>query len=190
MTSSFSIACASLASSLHNIDRELERDKRTSPEDQLKTPISTFLTELGKQRTRQVNVVTEHRQVAGDNVQGVRLDLGIKDGYGRLVGHIELKAPGKSANPFRQAGWSKHDKKQWKRLENHTNLIYTNGWEWTLLRHGSISSYCAYSLYPQIKTMICPKTRCSAYQIYLTSFYRGGLPRLRLLKGWRISSHR
>ncbi|WP_193025486.1 hypothetical protein [Corynebacterium casei] len=27
MTSSFSIACASLASSLHNIDRELERDK-------------------------------------------------------------------------------------------------------------------------------------------------------------------
>ncbi|WP_300908409.1 type ISP restriction/modification enzyme [Corynebacterium stationis] len=137
MTSSFSIACASLASSLHNIDRELERDKRTSPEDQLKTPISTFLTELGKQRTRQVNVVTEHRQVAGDNVQGVRLDLGIKDGYGRLVGHIELKAPGKSANPYRQAGWSKHDKKQWKRLENHTNLIYTNGWEWTLLRHGS-----------------------------------------------------
>ncbi|MDN6136336.1 type ISP restriction/modification enzyme [Corynebacterium sp.] len=137
MTSSFSIACASLASSLHNIDRELERDKRTSPEDQLKTPISTFLTELGKQRTRQVNVVTEHRQVAGDNVQGVRLDLGIKDGYGRLVGHIELKAPGRSANPFRQAGWSKHDKKQWKRLENHTNLIYTNGWEWTLLRHGS-----------------------------------------------------
>ncbi|WP_300938879.1 hypothetical protein, partial [Corynebacterium stationis] len=104
MTSSFSIACASLASSLHNIDRELERDKRTSPEDQLKTPISTLLTELGKQRTRQVNVVTEHRQVAGDNVQGVRLDLGIKDGYGRLVGHIELKAPGKSANPFRQAG--------------------------------------------------------------------------------------
>ena len=137
MNSSFPTACASLAAALHKIDRELLADKRTSPEDQLKTPISTFLTEVGKQRTRQVNIVTEHRQVAGDSVQGVRLDLGIKDGFGRLVGHIELKAPGKSANPYRQAGWSKHDKKQWKRLENHTNLIYTNGWEWTLLRHGA-----------------------------------------------------
>ena len=137
MNSSFPTACASLAAVLHKIDRELLADKRTSPEDQLKTPISTFLTEVGKQRTRQVNIVTEHRQVEGDSVQGVRLDLGVKDGYGRLVGHIELKAPGKSANPYRQAGWSKHDKSQWKRLENHTNLIYTNGWEWTLLRHGS-----------------------------------------------------
>ena len=137
MNSSFPTACASLAAALHKIDRELLADKRTSPEDQLKTPISTFLTEVGKQRTRQVNIVTEHRQVEGDSVQGVRLDLGVKDGYGRLVGHIELKAPGKSANPYRQAGWSKHDKSQWKRLENHTNLIYTNGWEWTLLRHGA-----------------------------------------------------
>ena len=137
MNSSFPAACASLAAALHKIDRELFVDKRTSPEDQLKTPISRFLTEVGKQRTRQVNIVTEHRQVKGDSVQGVRLDLGVKDGYGRLVGHIELKAPGKSANPYRQAGWSKHDKNQWKRLENHTNLIYTNGWEWTLLRHGS-----------------------------------------------------
>lgn len=137
VTSVFSMACASLAESLLNIDRELQRDKRTSPEDQLKTPISTFLTELGRQRAKRVNVVTEHRQLDGDNVQGVRLDLGIKDGYGRLVGHIELKAPSKSANPYRQSGWSKHDKKQWGRLENHTNLIYTNGWEWTLLRHGS-----------------------------------------------------
>ena len=137
MTSAaFSAASHTLATQLTAIDRELERDRRTSPEDQLKVPVSTFLTTIGDQRPAQVNVFTEHRQVTGDNVQGVRLDMAIKDGFGRLVGHIELKAPGKSANPHRQAGWSKHDKAQWKRLENHANLVYTNGWEWTLLRHG------------------------------------------------------
>ena len=137
MTSAaFSAASHTLATQLTTIDRELERDRRTSPEDQLKVPVSTFLTTIGDQRPAQVNVFTEHRQVTGDNVQGVRLDMAIKDGFGRLVGHIELKAPGKSANPHRQAGWSKHDKAQWKRLENHANLVYTNGWEWTLLRHG------------------------------------------------------
>ena len=137
MTSAaFTAASHTLATQLATIDRELERDRRTSPEDQLKVPISTFLTTIGDQRPAQVNVFTEHRQVTGDNVQGVRLDMAIKDGFGRLVGHIELKAPGKSANPHRKAGWSKHDKAQWKRLENHANLVYTNGWEWTLLRHG------------------------------------------------------
>lgn len=137
MTSAaFIAASTTLATQLATIDRELERDRRTSPEDQLKVPVSTFLTTIGDQRPAQVNVFTEHRQLTEDNVQGVRLDMAIKDGFGRLVGHIELKAPGKSANPHRQAGWSKHDKAQWKRLENHANLVYTNGWEWTLLRHG------------------------------------------------------
>lgn len=137
MTSAaFTAASHTLATQLTAIDRELQRDRRTSPEDQLKVPVSTFLTTIGDQRPAQVNVSTEHRQLTGDNVQGVRLDMAIKDGFGRLVGHIELKAPGKSANPHRPAGWSKHDKAQWKRLENHANLVYTNGWEWTLLRHG------------------------------------------------------
>lgn len=137
MTSAaFAAASTTLAAQLATIDRELESDRRTSPEDQLKVPISTFLTSIGDQRPAQVNVFTEHRQLTGDNVQGVRLDMAVKDGFGRLVGHIELKAPGKSANPYRQAGWSKHDKAQWKRLKNHANLVYTNGWEWTLLRHG------------------------------------------------------
>lgn len=121
---------------LNRIDLELATDKRTNPEDQLKVPIATFLATIGQERASQINVVTEHRQVGGDQVEGVRLDMAIKNGGGQLIGHIELKAPGKSANPYHQVGWLKHDKKQWKRLENHANLIYTNGWEWTLLRHG------------------------------------------------------
>lgn len=128
---------AQLITSLRKIETEISLDNRTSAEDQLKVPIHNFLTEIGQNRTTQVNVVTEHRQGKNDSVQGVRLDMAVKNGRGQLTGHIELKAPTKSANPYRPTGWTKHDKSQWKRLSNHPNLIYTNGWEWTLLRHES-----------------------------------------------------
>lgn len=137
MAHTIATACNDLACALLAVERELATDRRTSPEDQLKVPISTFLTAVGNTRSNQVNVFTEHRQLSGDNVEGVRLDMAVKNGRGQLTGHLELKSPNKSANPYRQSGWSKHDKKQWKRLENHSNLIYTNGWEWTLLRHGA-----------------------------------------------------
>ena len=132
---SFSNACTALVTDLRKIDAELALDNRTSPEDQLKVPIHNFLSTVGAERPAQVNVFTEHRQGQDDQVQGVRLDMAVKNGRGQLTGHIELKAPSKSANPYRQSGWTKHDKAQWKRLANHSNLIYTNGWEWTLLRH-------------------------------------------------------
>lgn len=132
----FSESCVELVTNLRKIEAELNLDKRMSAEDQLKVPISNFLTKLGEYRSASVNVFTEHRQGESDLVQGVRLDMAIKNGRGQLTGHIELKAPAKSANPYRQSGWSKHDKDQWKRLSNHPNLVYTNGWEWTLLRHG------------------------------------------------------
>lgn len=133
----FAAACSDLVRALSQIDRDLALDQRISPEDQLKVPIATFLSAVGQTRPAQVNVTTEHRQLDGDDIPGVRLDLAVKDGRGRLTGHIELKAPGKTANPYRPTGWSKHDKKQWSRLKNHANLIYTNGWEWTLLRFGA-----------------------------------------------------
>lgn len=50
-----------------------------------------------------------------------------------LVGHIEIKRPGKGARPERYSG---HDKEQWKRLAHHPNLVYTDGSEWSLWRKG------------------------------------------------------
>lgn len=137
MTTTFADVYNQLLLDLQRIEAELVRDKRTSPEDQLKVPVHNFLTSLGELRSKQLNVATEHRQQRDDQVEGVRLDLAVKNGHGQLLGHIELKAPSKSANPYRPTGWTRHDKKQWKRLSNHSNLIYTNGWEWTLLRYGS-----------------------------------------------------
>jgi len=47
---------------------------------------------------------------------------------------LELKAPGKGANPekFKE----KNDRDQWQRFKNLPNLIYTDGNEWALYRNG------------------------------------------------------
>lgn len=127
-----------LVADLMRVRTELERDVRTNPEDQLKFPVKTFLESAGPALGRQlVSVFTEHRAVEGDDVQGVRLDMSVKRSSGELIGHVELKAPAKSANPKKPVGWSNHDRQQWKKLQDHPNLIYCNGFEWTLWRHGT-----------------------------------------------------
>ena len=50
-----------------------------------------------------------------------------------LIGHIELKAPGRGANPNRFTG---RDRDQWRNFQDLPNLIYTDGLEWTLFRSG------------------------------------------------------
>lgn len=51
-----------------------------------------------------------------------------------LIGFIELKAPGKGADPkrFRNA----HDKNQWEKLRSLPNLMYTDGNEFALWQNG------------------------------------------------------
>lgn len=126
-----------LITELSAIEQELALDARGNPEDQLKAPITTFLRDAAAILANKIHVTTEHRQIVGDVVEGVRLDMAIKRGKGQLIGHIELKSPGKSANPYRKSGWTPHDRNQWSKLELHPNLVYSNGWEWTLLRHGA-----------------------------------------------------
>lgn len=136
-TIGFDKTVAKLVTDLAAIERELLLDARGNPEDQLKAPLTSFLSDAASALVSKIHVTTEHRQTVGDVVEGVRLDMAIKRGKGQLVGHIELKSPGKSANPYRKTGWTPHDRKQWSKLELHPNLIYSNGWEWTLLRHGA-----------------------------------------------------
>jgi hypothetical protein len=52
-----------------------------------------------------------------------------------LIGHVELKAPGKGANPERYKG---HDREQWERFKDLPNLIYTDGNDWALYRSGGL----------------------------------------------------
>jgi len=62
-----------------------------------------------------------------------RPDLGVKH-RGLLVGFVELKAPGKGADPGRFQ--NSHDRRQWESFKNLPNLIYTDGRDFALFRQG------------------------------------------------------
>ncbi len=53
-----------------------------------------------------------------------------------LIGFIEVKAPGKGADPRRFQ--DKHDKEQWAKLQTLPNLIYTDGTAFSLWRNGEL----------------------------------------------------
>lgn len=53
-----------------------------------------------------------------------------------LVGFVEVKAPGKGADPRKFK--DRHDKGQWEKLISLPNLIYTDGNEFSLWRNGEI----------------------------------------------------
>lgn len=101
------------------------------PEDQLKDPVSRFLTEAGVIFGLQVHTVSE---IQVEGLRG-RPDLGIYVN-GLLCGHVELKQPGMGANTARFSG---HSKLQWEKFKDLPNLIYTDGNEWALYRSGELS---------------------------------------------------
>ncbi len=98
------------------------------PEDQLKGPVQDLFRDLGSLWGLQVDVVSEV-QATGF---GGRPDIGVAVGS-LLAGHVELKAPGKGADPARFRG---QDRRQWDKFSNLPNLIYTDGNEWALFRNG------------------------------------------------------
>lgn len=130
-----------LAEYVEKINRRLARRDRANPEDQLKAPIQNCLDALGPLLSgRPLVTRTEDPQGADDVVSHVRLDIAVLDERsGYRIGHMELKAPEKGADPTKprgQGNWSDHDKEQWKKLQEHPNLLYCNGFEWTLIRDG------------------------------------------------------
>ena len=55
-----------------------------------------------------------------------------------LVGFIEVKAPGKGADPRKFN--DPHDKEQWDKLKSLPNLVYTDGNSFSLWRDGKLES--------------------------------------------------
>ncbi len=98
------------------------------PEDQLKSPVDQLFTSYGKIISR--SVILKGESTLHDR-------LGCPDFAAHIdklpIGYIELKAPGKGANPELFKG---HDRDQWKRFQNVPNLIYTDGNEWSLYQDG------------------------------------------------------
>lgn len=92
------------------------------PEDQLKPPVKSVLESFGTY----VEAFTEAKLEIGRPDVAVRV-------RGAVCGYVELKEPGKSADPTRLKG---ADKKQWQRFQALPNLVYSNGSDWGLYRDG------------------------------------------------------
>lgn len=102
------------------------------PEDQLRAPLETLVASLADLcGLRQHSVVAVGESSLSE--LKTRPDYAITVGNA-LVGFIEVKAPGKGADPRRFK--DRHDKEQWEKLQSLPNLIYTDGNAFSLWRSG------------------------------------------------------
>ncbi|RDI73472.1 N-6 DNA Methylase [Gaiella occulta] len=101
------------------------------PEDQLKAPVVELVEAVGSLMS--LAAVARTEATAGH--PGVRPDVGVSVDQ-LLIGHIELKAPGKGARG--RSFTDQHDREQFKRFADHPNLVYTDGNEWALYRLGEV----------------------------------------------------
>jgi len=105
-----------------------------APEDQLRAPLETLLhglAEIGGLPAKTVNFIGEttlsHLKTRPDYAVTVS---------NALVGFIEVKAPGKGADPRKFV--DPHDKDQWDKLKSLPNLLYTDGNAFGLWRDGEL----------------------------------------------------
>lgn len=105
------------------------------PEAQLVTAVDTLVTSLAEH----LGIAAELVHEAADQELGIRPDIGALV-TGLLSGYIELKAPGKGADPERFT--DSHDRRQWNRFKELPNVIYTDGFQWALYRGGVRVAVC------------------------------------------------
>jgi hypothetical protein len=104
------------------------------PEDQLRNPLETLVGDLASL----AGLDHGHLTLVGESSLAemhTRPDFAV-DYANALVGYIEVKAPGKGADPRRFR--DRHDREQWKRLSALPNLIYTDGNSFSLWRDGEL----------------------------------------------------
>ncbi|WP_317444089.1 type ISP restriction/modification enzyme [Streptomyces collinus] len=105
--------------------------KDSSKEETLTAPVEYLLRAMA---ARQNVSITAHGQNQIKKLNA-RPDFAISTG-GKVVGHIELKAPGKGVDPTKWSA-SSHDREQWEKIKVLPNLLYTDGYEWALYRGGT-----------------------------------------------------
>ncbi len=103
-----------------------------APEDQLRGPLNSLLTDLAEVAGLPAGSV----QLVGETTLAelkTRPDFAVTVAHA-LVGFIEVKAPGKGADP--RQFHDPHDKEQWEKLKSLPNLLYTDGNAFSLWRDG------------------------------------------------------
>lgn len=104
------------------------------PEDQLRAPFEHLIEDMAELSLLNKSAVA----AVGESSIG---DLKTRPDYaitvhGALVGFVELKAPGKGANPRKFK--DPHDLAQWEKLRSLPNLIYTDGNAFSLWQNGEL----------------------------------------------------
>jgi hypothetical protein len=105
-----------------------------APEDQLRAPFEKLLADLAILGGLQPGKVVAVGETSLSDLK-IRPDYSVTVNSA-LVGFVELKAPGKGADPRKFK--DQHDKQQWERLKQLPNLIYTDGNEFSLWRDGEL----------------------------------------------------
>ena len=105
-----------------------------APEDNIRAPLEELITALAEAAGQQPGWVT----LVGESTLSA---LGTRPDYAvtvrnALTGFIELKAPGKGADPRKFSDL--HDKRQWQKLKSLPNLIYSDGQSFSLWQNGAL----------------------------------------------------
>jgi hypothetical protein len=105
------------------------------PEDQLRAPLETLLSDLAQL----CGIPPSELAAVGESSVA---DLKTRPDYAivrsrMLIGFLELKAPGKGADPRRFK--DQHGKTQWAKLQALPNLIYTDGNAFSLWQGGELA---------------------------------------------------
>lgn len=105
-------------------------DGTGDPEAAIRTPLEGLLSAVAGMLGRKVVQHSESRL----NDLHVRPDYAIRvDGV--ICGYVEVKRPGAPIDP---ALFTRHNLRQWGRLKDLPNLLYTNGTQWRLYRDGEL----------------------------------------------------
>ncbi|MEX2288688.1 MAG: hypothetical protein WD648_16455 [Planctomycetaceae bacterium] len=102
------------------------------PEDQLRAPLEALFADLAEVCGFKRAWITAVGESSLSQLK-TRPDYAITL-RNVLIGFVEVKAPGKGADPRRYKG---HDKEQWEKLQSVPNLLYTDGNSFSLWQTAS-----------------------------------------------------
>ena len=105
-----------------------------APEDQLRAPLEALVVDLAELAGLHPGTVVMVGETSLADIK-TRPDYAVTRGNA-LSGFIEVKAPGKGADPRRFR--DPHDREQWAKLQTLPNLIYTDGNGFSLWRNGAL----------------------------------------------------
>ena len=104
------------------------------PEDQLRAPFEQLLADLSELSDLSKAAVSAVGESSVSDLK-TRPDYAVTV-HNALVGFVELKAPGKGADPRKFK--DPHDKLQWEKLSSLPNIVYTDGNSFSLWQNGEL----------------------------------------------------